>query len=222
MQNRSDIIVAASLLSSDFCTIGTSIAAINKSGADWIHFDVMDGSFVPQITFGHKMLADSRNRSKLPFDVHLMVNNPEKHIDDFVKAGADHITIHYEAAIHLNGIISRIKSYGKKAGISLVPSTPVQHIIELLPFVDLVLVMTVNPGFGGQTMINECLKKAEFLNELRVKKGYNYLIEADGGINLETVKSARTSGFDVLITGSAFFKSDDPSQYVALCKQNYE
>jgi ribulose-phosphate 3-epimerase len=207
-------VIAVSLLSADFADIGGAIKKINGSAAQWIHFDVMDGMFVPNITFGHKMVSDARRFSSLAFDVHLMIMAPEKHIDDFAASGADHITIQCESTIHLNRVISRIKELGKKAGISLVPSTPVSQILELLPIVDIVLVMTVNPGFGGQVMIYESLKKAAYLDELRKKMGYNYFIEVDGGVNRETAAAAFGAGTDVLVTGSSFFGRSDSSQYV--------
>jgi ribulose-phosphate 3-epimerase len=147
-----------------------------------------------------------------------MVNHPETFIDSFSKAGADYITIHQEASIHLNGIIERIRENGKKPGISIVPSTPVSHIIELLPFVDLVLIMTVNPGFGGQSMIDNCLLKVTQLKEIKEKKRYNFLIEIDGGVNKDTYKKAIEAGSEVLVTGSTFFKSEDPAKYVNMLK----
>jgi ribulose-phosphate 3-epimerase len=207
-------IVSASLLSSDFARIGDAIDIINSSGAQWIHFDVMDGQFVPPITFGHKMVKDCRGLSTLPFDVHLMIVKPENHIDEFADAGADHITIHSEASVHLHRLVMRIKELGKMAGVSIVPSTPVEDIREILPFLDIVLIMTVNPGFGGQTMIMECLKKVEYLNELRIKMGYNYFIEIDGGVNIDTANEAFKAGTDVLVTGSSFFKSQDRRAFV--------
>jgi ribulose-phosphate 3-epimerase len=206
--------IAASLLSADFVDIGSAIKKVNTSGAQWLHFDVMDGSFVPNITFGHKMVEDARSQSNLPFDVHLMVYSPEKHIDNFAEAGADHITIQCEATVHLHRVVTRVRELGKMAGISMVPSTPAAHIIELLPFVDIILIMTVNPGFGGQTMILECLKKAAFLAEVRSKMGYNYLIEVDGGVNRETASFAFDAGTDVLVTGSSFFRAADAVKYV--------
>jgi ribulose-phosphate 3-epimerase len=219
MGKEASILMAPSLLASSFSCIADAVAKIESAGGDWIHFDVMDGSFVPDITFGHKMVKDLRPLSRLPFDVHLMVFHPETHIKQFSEAGADIITIQYEAAIHIHRVIMEIHNYGKKAGISIVPSTPAAHIIELLPFVDLVLVMTVNPGYGGQELIKETLEKVSFLKELKIKMGYNYFIEVDGGINEELASTVLDSGAEVIVSGTGFFSSPDPRSYVLLFKK---
>ncbi len=216
----SNIIVAPSLLSAKFNDLEKSIEIIEKSGADWVHLDVMDGSFVPVITFGHKMVSDLRPLADLPFDVHLMVKHPETFIDSFAAAGADYITIHEEATVHINRVIQQIRLSGKKPGISIIPSTPVSHIMELLPFVDLVLIMTVNPGFGGQSMIDNCLLKVSLLKEIKKEKGYNFVIEIDGGVNIDTYEKAIKAGTEVLVTGSAFFKAKNHAEYVKLLKSN--
>jgi ribulose-phosphate 3-epimerase len=174
----------------------------------------MDGCFVPPITFGAKMVADLRDRTTLPFDAHLMTRTPENHIAAFAEAGADCITFHVEAAVHAHGIIQSIKRLGKKAGISIVPSTPVSAVSCLLPFVDIVLVMTVNPGYGGQTCIQECFAKTDELSHLRNRQNLNFLISVDGGINCDTAEHARASGADVLVVGSAFFGTDDKAAIV--------
>lgn len=207
-------IIAPSLLSADFANIGRAIETINRSGAQWIHFDVMDGTFVPNITFGHKMVADARSHSRLTFDVHLMVESPDRHVGNFASAGADNITIHIEALADVQATLKRIKGLGKKAGLSIVPATPVSRITDLLPLVDQVLVMTVNPGFGGQTLITECLDKVVVLDELRERMGYTYLIEVDGGVTPDNAGLIFTAGADVLVSGSAFFRSDDPAAFV--------
>ena len=170
-----------------------------------MHIDVMDGSFVPNITIGQPVVASLRRHSALPFDVHLMVMHPETQIESFIEAGADIITFHYEASVHHHRLVQQIHDAGKKAGISIVPSTPVSVLKELLPSVDVVLVMTVNPGFGGQLLIPECLKKVSELDEIRRKEGYKYLISVDGGINEKTAKEAVSAGSDILVSGSAFF-----------------
>jgi ribulose-phosphate 3-epimerase len=207
-------IIAPSLLSADFSHIVSGIEMINHSGAEWIHFDVMDGTFVPPITFGSKMVKDTRKCSELIFDVHLMTNHPETHIEDFAEAGADYITLHPEAAVHAHRIIHQIHEMGKKAGISIVPSTPVSAIMELCPFVDLILIMTVNPGYGGQEMIPQCLNKVKGLYGLRELKGYHYLISVDGGINEKTSILAREAGTDIIVAGTAFFGAENPDKAV--------
>jgi ribulose-phosphate 3-epimerase len=178
----------------------------------------MDGHFVPNLTFGPKLVADLRGKSSTVFDVHLMVTNPETLIADFARAGADSITFHVEAAIHAHRLVQSIHALGKKAGISLVPSTPVLLIEELLPFVDIVLVMTVNPGFGGQELIPNCLEKARMLARFRAEKGLSFLIAADGGVSEETAPRFRDAGVDVLITGSAFFKAENKAGMIKRLK----
>ncbi|MBN1524408.1 MAG: ribulose-phosphate 3-epimerase [Spirochaetales bacterium] len=206
-----DVLIAPSLLSADFSSIKDGIALIEKAGGDWIHFDVMDGQFVPNITFGPKMIADARPHSKKIFDVHLMINTPEQFVSHFAEAGADYITIHLESTVHVHRTLEYISSLGKKAGITIVPSTPVSLLEEVLPVVELVLIMSVNPGFGGQKFIPGSLGKLAFLKEIREKKGYNFRIEVDGGVNENTYREIIDAGADVLVMGSAFFSSKDPA-----------
>ena len=201
-------ILAPSLLSADFSRLAEELVFIEKNGGEWVHLDVMDGAFVPNLTFGAPVVRSLRNKSTLPFDVHLMVARPQDFVQDFAQAGVDYFTFHIEAAIHAHRLITEIRAAGMKPGISLVPSTPVCLLDEVLPFVDLVLVMTVNPGFGGQTMIFRCLEKVKRLCEYRERNGYNYLISVDGGINAETLPAACKAGADVIVSGSSFFSGD--------------
>jgi ribulose-phosphate 3-epimerase len=174
----------------------------------------MDGQFVPNLTFGPKLVEDLRPRSSLIFDAHLMVREPEHLVEAFARAGADYITFHAEAAIHSHRLLASIRDLGKKGGISIVPSTPVYGIEELLPYADLVLVMTVNPGFGGQTLIRSCLEKVKKLAKIREEKALSFLISVDGGINEQTAGLAREAGADILVAGSAFFKDTDKQSLV--------
>ncbi len=220
MINR--ILIAPSLLSADFSNIREALTVIADADADWIHLDVMDGAFVPNLTFGPKFVKDLKPFTQKPLDVHLMVNHPESMIDAFAEAGAQYITFHCEAAVHVHRIIERIKEHECKAGISLVPSTPVSLLTEILPFVDLVLVMTVNPGFGGQKMIPEVLGKVRELDAYRRENGYTYLISVDGGVNIQTAPAVREAGADILISGSAFFGADDPFSVAKALRGNIE
>jgi ribulose-phosphate 3-epimerase len=212
-------LVAPSVLSADFSRLGEAVRLIETSGGDWVHLDVMDGNFVPQITFGSKVVADLRPVAALPFDVHLMVETPERHVLSFSAAGADLITVHAETTRHLHRLLHEIRQAGAKPGVSIVPSTPVAAIQEILGMVDLVLVMTVNPGYGGQDLILDTLRKVEALSGIREKLGLSFYLEVDGGINQSTAGSAVQAGADVLVTGSSFFHSSSPAEYVTALKK---
>lgn len=207
--------ISPSILSADFSKLGEEVKKIDSAGADYIHIDVMDGLFVPNITIGNDVVKSIRKSSNLIFDVHLMINNPDNHIKTFAEAGSDIITIHAEATTHLDRTIELIKSFGKKAGVSLVPSTSETVLDYVLEKLDLVLVMTVNPGFGGQKFISSQLKKIENIRKKIEKTGKNIDLEIDGGINDETAKIAINAGANVLVSGSYIFGSKNYEEAIS-------
>jgi ribulose-phosphate 3-epimerase len=207
-----DIYIAPSILSADFAKLGQEVVEVERGGADWLHVDVMDGHFVPNITFGALVMGAIAPLTKLTLDVHLMIENPERYIPDFAKAGAHLITVHQEACVHLHRVLHMIKEHGVKAGVAINPATPVSSIREVLEDVDLVLVMTVNPGFGGQAFIPSTLRKIKELKELREELGLkNLRIEVDGGISAATAPLVAEAGADVLVAGNAVFGRSDRS-----------
>ena len=197
--------LAPSLLSADFSDLNAAIKQIENNKGTVIHIDVMDGQFVPEITYGQPVVRTIRKLTQLPFDVHLMVEHPENQINSFIDAGADWVTFHIEATPHAHRLIQMIHEKGKKAGIALNPATPVSALQEILSDVDVVLVMTVNPGWGGQKLISSCVEKIKELKRIRQEKGYNYLISVDGGVNNDTLQTVLDAGVDVFVSGSAFF-----------------
>lgn len=210
--------IAPSLLSADFANMGAATKRLKEWNADMAHFDVMDGTFVPTITFGPAMCAAIRPYADMPIDVHIMVEHPETYIEPFSKAGADYLTFHVEADRHAHRTLQTIRKAGMKAGIALNPGTPVEMVEYLLAECDLVLVMSVNPGAGGQSFIEAVLSKIECLKKMRQERGYSYEIEIDGGINEQTAKLAVKAGADILVSGSSVFKASDPAALIAKMK----
>ncbi len=202
-------LLAPSILAADLTNLSQQIRLVEMAGADWIHCDIMDGHFVPNISFGPIIVKSARKTTNLPLDVHLMIENPDKYLEDFVKAGANSITVHQEEVIHLNRTINKIKDLGAKAGVAINPATPVHTLEYIAEYIDLVLIMSVNPGFGGQSFISNSLRKVEETVKLREKYHADFVIEIDGGIDSKTIKPALDAGCDVFVSGSAIFKDDN-------------
>ena len=211
--------VAPSILSADFARLGEEIRAVEDAGADYIHIDVMDGHFVPNITIGPLVVKAAKKVTKLPVDVHLMISDPDRYIDDFRKAGADIITVHSEAVHHLHRSIQNIRNAGCKTGVSLNPATPEDVLEYVLDDLDMVLVMSVNPGFGGQAFIKEVLPKIRNIREMITRKGLETMIEVDGGINPETIGEASLAGADIFVAGSAIFDTDNYTEAIGRLRE---
>jgi len=206
--------LAPSILSADFSRLGEQVVTASEAGADYLHIDVMDGHFVPNISFGAGVMKSLDSYETAPYDVHLMIEDPDKYIPDFITEKTEFITVHQEACVHLNRTINHIRSYGIGAGVSINPATPVSTLENILADVDLVLIMSVNPGFGGQSFIDSTLSKVKKLVEIREKMGYNLVIEIDGGVNLENVEEVVEAGVDLVVAGSAVFGADDIAQRI--------
>lgn len=206
--------IAPSILAADFAKLGSEVADICKGGCDFIHVDVMDGAFVPNISFGSAVMKSLNGYATVPYDVHLMIENPDQYLEEFVTDNTAYITVHYEACPHICRTLSHIKEHGVKAGVSINPGTPVSCLEAVLPFVDMVLVMSVNPGFGGQKFIPETAGKVSRLNKLRKENGYNFEIEVDGGVSDKNSGILISSGADILVAGSAVFKYEDRAEAI--------
>jgi ribulose-phosphate 3-epimerase len=211
--------IAPSILSADFARLGEEIRNVEKAGADYIHVDVMDGHFVPNITLGPLIVKTVRGLTKLPLDVHLMISDPDRYVGDFVKAGADILTIHAEAVTHLHRSIQHIRSTGARPGVALNPATPPECLQYVIDGLEMVIVMSVNPGFGGQEFIPEVIPKISWIRDLARRKNLTLEIEVDGGINAETIHQVSVAGADVFVAGSAVFYSKDYAETIRIMKE---
>jgi ribulose-phosphate 3-epimerase len=211
--------IAPSILSADFSRLGDEVRAVEKGGADYIHVDVMDGHFVPNITIGPLVVDAVRKVTKLPLDVHLMIADPDRYVPEFAAAGADIIVVHAEATNHLHRTIQLIKSFGKRAGVSLNPATPLNHLDHIVEELDLVLLMTVNPGFGGQSFIEACIPKIHSMRAMLDKRGLETELEVDGGVKTDNIARISSAGADVFVAGSAVFGSDDYASTISELKR---
>jgi ribulose-phosphate 3-epimerase len=214
-------LIAPSMLAADFNNLGKDIQLVNESETDWFHIDVMDGVFVPNISYGMPVIKAMQKLAQKPLDVHVMIVDPDKYIETFAELGAAVLTVHYEACTHLHRTCQKIRSCGMKAGVALNPHTPVSVLEDMLDMVDLVLVMSVNPGFGGQKFIENTYKKIERLRMLREEGSHSFLIEVDGGVDTSNVKRLVEAGADALVAGSAVFASEDPMQTISKLKNPF-
>ncbi|MBQ9692682.1 MAG: ribulose-phosphate 3-epimerase [Clostridia bacterium] len=215
-------IVSPSVLACDLANLAAETKKVENAGAQYIHLDVMDGIFVPNMSFAHPVIACLRKRSDIVFDTHLMITKPERFVDDFIKAGADIITVHYEACEDLMGTIKHIKEAGVKAAVAIKPATPASVLFPILRDIDMALVMTVEPGFGGQKMIPATVEKVREIRQYAIDNGINIDIQVDGGINADNLKLVTEAGANVVVAGSAIFLADDPSRVIAEMKEQAE
>lgn len=211
--------IAPSILSADLSELNKAIRLVQLGGADLIHCDVMDGRFVPNITFGPILVEAAKKCTTLPLDVHLMIVEPDKHLDAFLSIGLEYLTVHQEASVHLDRTLQYIKKSGTKCGVAINPATPISTIEHVLEITDLVLVMSVNPGFGGQNFINYTVDKVKTLSDIKVKKNYNFVIEMDGGISKENIQALSIAGCDIFVAGSSIYGSDNPTAETAALKK---
>jgi ribulose-phosphate 3-epimerase len=214
-----DHLVSPSLLAADFLNLGKDVTMVNKSLADWIHLDIMDGVFVPNISIGLPVIEQVRKIAEKPLDVHLMIVDPDRYLSRFHDAGANILTVQYEACTHLQRTVTEIRRLGMKAGVAVNPHTPVSLLVNTLPFIDMVLIMTVNPGFGGQSFINESYNKVRELRKMIDDGGYNVFIEVDGGIDTTNAAKLIETGVNVLVAGNAIFSSKDPAETIRRLKK---
>jgi ribulose-phosphate 3-epimerase len=212
-------LVSPSILTADFGNLEKEIRMLNSSLADWIHLDVMDGVYVPNISFGFTVIAKVKQISEKPLDVHLMIVDPDRYLSDFKHAGADNLTVHYEACTHLQRTVTEIRSLGMKAGVALNPHTPVALLKNILPYIDMVLIMTVNPGYGGQSFIMDSYNKIVELRKMIDRAGHGVMIEVDGGIDTKNAAKLVKSGVDVLVAGNIVFSSDNPAGTIERLKK---
>jgi ribulose-phosphate 3-epimerase len=213
-----DHLVSPSLLAADFGNLQKEVSMVNRSQADWIHLDIMDGVFVPNISFGFPVIEYIRNNAEKPLDIHLMIVDPDRYITRFHEAGASVLTVQYEACIHLHRTVSEIRTLGMKAGVALNPHTPVSFLKNILPYLDMVLIMTVNPGFGGQSFIMESYRKIAELKEMILNGSQSVLIEVDGGIDTTNARTLVEAGVNVLVAGNSVFSSRDPLETIRRLK----
>jgi ribulose-phosphate 3-epimerase len=212
-------LIAPSILNSNFLKLGEQIEMLNSSRADMIHLDIMDGNFVPNLTFGFPIIEQIKTISQLPLDTHLMISNPDFYLEEYKRVGADNLTVHYESCTHLHRTVQRIKDLGMKASVSLNPATPVSLLEEILPDIHMVLIMTVNPGYGGQKFIPQSVEKITKLRKMIDERGLNTMIQIDGGVDINNIAGLSETGVDVFVVGSAIFRADDPPHMIRQLKE---